>query len=362
MNRRVYNFAAGPAVMPEPVLAQAAQEMLCHGDDGMSVMEMSHRSPMYEKLIFGAEADLRNLMGIPDNYKVLFLQGGASLQFAMVPLNLMGKSHSADFIDTGSWSNKAIKEAEKFGKARVVASSKKDNYTYIPDLGGLDLDPEADYLYIVTNNTIFGTRYTSLPVPPQNVPLVADASSNILSEVMDVSKYGLIFFGAQKNAGPAGLTVVVVRDDLIGHCPQSVPTLLDYKIHADNDSMYNTPPTYSVSIAGLVYKWMLDLGGVPAMQKINERKAAMLYDCIDNSKLFRGTVAKKDRSLMNVTYVLPTEELCNSFVAQAEEAGLVNLKGHRSVGGIRASIYNAMPVEGIEALCDFMVKFDRQNG
>ncbi len=361
MNKRVFNFAAGPAVMPEPVLTQAAQEMLCHGDDGMSVMEMSHRSAMFEEIIFGAEADLRTLMHIPDNYKVLFLQGGASLQFSMVPLNLYHKSFSADFIDTGSWTQKAMKECEKIGKVNVLASSKKDSFTYIPNLDNLEMDKEADFLYIVTNNTIYGTRYTTLPTPPAGVPLVGDASSNILSEEIDITKYGLLYFGAQKNAGPAGLTVVIVREDLIGFCPDKEPALMNYQTYAEKQSMYNTPPTYAIYMAGLVFKWLLQNGGIKAMQKINETKAAMLYDCIDNSALYKGNVQKKDRSLMNVTYVLPSEELNKKFVAEAAQIGLVNLKGHRSAGGIRASIYNAMPVEGIEKLCAFMAQFDKQN-
>lgn len=361
MSQRVFNFSAGPAVMPESVLKQAAAELLCHGDDGMSVMEMSHRTPMYEKIIFGAEADLRKLMNIPDNYKVLFIQGGASLQFSMVPQNLYRKSFSCDLINTGAWTQKTIVECKKMGKVRVIASSEQDKFTYIPNLDNLDMDPEADFLYMVTNNTIFGTRYTTLPTPLPGVPLVADASSNILSEEMDVSKFGLIYFGTQKNAGPAGVAVVIVRDDLIGFCPKNAPIMMDYKTYADNESMYNTPPTYTIYMAGLVYKWMLENGGVKQMQKINEKKAAMLYDCIDNSKLFKGTVEKKDRSLMNITYVMPNEEITKKFLKEAEQSGFVNLKGHRSVGGIRASIYNAMPIEGVEKLCDFMAKFDKAN-
>lgn len=361
METRVYNFSAGPAVMPESVLEQAAKEMLCHGSDGMSVMEMSHRSQMYERIIFGAEKDLRTLMHIPDNYKVLFLQGGASLQFSMVPMNLYRNSFSADFIDTGSWTQKAMKECKKIGKVNVLATSKPDNFTYIPEVDPQKMDPNADFLYMVTNNTIYGTRYTSLPTPPAGVPLVADASSNILSEELDVEKFGLLYFGAQKNVGPAGLCVVVIREDLIGHCPENTPSMMDYKIMADSASMYNTPPTYSIYMAALVFKWMLQNGGVPEMQKINEYKAGLLYDCIDNSKLYRGTVVKKDRSIMNVTFVLPTEELNKKFVAEAEAAGLVNLKGHRSVGGIRASIYNAMPVDGVKALVQFMERFEREN-
>ena len=361
MNQRVYNFAAGPAVMPESVLKQAADEMLCHGEDGMSVMEMSHRTPMYEKIIFGAQEDLRTLMNIPKNYKVLFIQGGASLQFSMVPINLYRKSFSCDMINTDSWTQKAAAECRKVGQVRMIASSEKEKFTYIPDLDNLDMDPNADFLYIVTNNTIVGTRYTALPVPLEGVPLVADASSNILSEQMDVDKFGLIFFGAQKNSGPAGLTTVVIREDLMGFCPKNMPTMLDYKVYADNDSMYNTPPCYAIYMAGLVFKWMLANGGVKEMQKINEKKAGMLYDCIDNSKLFRGTVQKKDRSIMNVVYLLPTEELTKKFVFEAEQNGLLNLAGHRSVGGIRASLYNAMPVQGVEKLCDFMNQFDKAN-
>jgi phosphoserine aminotransferase len=361
MNQRVLNFAAGPAVMPESVLKQAADEMLCHGDDGMSVMEMSHRTPMYEKIIFGAEADLRTLMNIPSNYKVLFLQGGASLQFSMVPINLFRKSFSCDMINTDSWTQRAAVECKKLGQVRMVASSEHDKFTYIPDIDNLDMDPNADFFYIVTNNTIVGTCYTKLPVPPSGVPLVADASSNILSEEMDVNNFGLIFFGAQKNSGPAGLTTVIIREDLIGFCPKNMPTMLDYKTYANNESMYNTPPCYAIYMAGLVFKWMIACGGVNAMQKINEKKAAMLYECIDNSKLFRGTVKKKDRSIMNVVYLLPTEELTKKFVKEAEQNGLMNLAGHRSVGGIRASIYNAMPIAGVEKLCDFMNKFDKAN-
>ena len=306
MNQRVYNFAAGPAVMPVSVLEQAAREMVCHGDDGMSVMEMSHRSKMFEDIIFGAEADLRKLMNIPDNYKVLFTQGGASLQFSMIPINLLRKSFSADFIDTGSWTQKAMVECKKVGKVNMLASSKADNFTHLPDLDNLAMDKDADYLYIVTNNTIYGTRYTDIPTPPQGVPLVGDASSNILSEEMDVTKYGVLYFGAQKNAGPAGVTVVIVRDDLIGFCPDKAPALLNYKTYAEKKSMFNTPPCYAIYMAGLVFKWLLEQGGIGAIQKINEKKAAMLYDCIDNSALFTGTVTnKKDRSLMNVTFVTP---------------------------------------------------------
>jgi len=361
MNKRVYNFAAGPATMPEAVLQQAASELLCHGDDGMSVMEMSHRSKMYEKIIFGAEADLRTLMHIPDHYKVLFLQGGASLQFYAAPLNLYRNSFTADYIDTGSWTAKGITEAKKIGKVNVIASSKADNYTYIPEFDQSMMDPNADFLYICTNNTIYGTRYTQIPDTLPGVPLVADASSNIMSEEMDINKFGVLFFGAQKNVGPAGLTVVIIREDLLGYCPKSAPTMLDYAVMAKNESMYNTPPTYTIYMAGLVFKWMLENGGVPAIEKINIQKANLLYEAIDTLPLYTGTVVKKDRSIMNVPFVLPTEELNAKFVAEAAAKGLVNLKGHRSVGGIRASIYNAMPLEGVQALVNFMEDFDRAN-
>ena len=362
MAQRIWNFAAGPAVMPLPVLERAAREMVCHGEDGMSVMEMSHRTKMYEDIIFGAEADLRKLMGIPDNYRVLFLQGGATLQFSMVPINLYRNSFTADFTNTGAWTQKAIKEAKKVGEVNIVADCEADGFTYIPELDRAKLNPKADFLYMVTNNTIFGTRWTKIPQSLPGVPLVADASSNILSEVMDVEQFGLIYFGCQKNAGGPGVTVVVIRDDLLGFAPKDTPTYLDYKIHADSESMNNTPSTYSIYLAGLVYRWMLDMGGVPAMQKLNEHKAALLYDCIDNSSLYKGTVTKQeDRSLMNVTFVLPSDELNNAFDREATAAGLLNLKGHRSVGGIRASIYNAMPLEGVQALIAFMKEFESKN-
>lgn len=361
MSKRIYNFSAGPATMPLPVLEQASQELVCYGDSGMSVMEMSHRSPAFEGIIQQAEADLRKLMAIPDNYKVLFLQGGATMQFSMVPLNLYRNSMSADFVNTGAWTKKAIADAKKVGKVNVVASSDDTNFNRIPKLDESKFDKNADFFYIVTNNTIFGTRYTELPNVPAGVPLVGDASSNILSEEIDINKFGLLFFGAQKNVGPAGLTVVIVRDDLIGHAGENVPTYLDYAVHAKANSLYNTPPCYSIYMSGLVFKWMLDNGGVPAMQKINEQKAQMLYDFIDNSTLFEGTAAKEDRSIMNVTYVLPNDELTAKFIKESVGAGFSNLKGHRSVGGIRASIYNAMPVEGVQALIDFMKKFELDN-
>lgn len=356
---RVFNFSAGPAVLPEAVLHKAAAEMLDYKGTGMSVMEMSHRSKAYEEIIFGAEALLRELMNIPATYQVLFLQGGASTQFAMVPLNLLQKG-KADYINTGAWSKKAISEAKKYGAVNVVASSESANFTYIPELDQSKFDPNADYFYIVTNNTIYGTRYRELPETGQ-VPLVADMSSNILSEVYDISKFGLIFAGAQKNAGPAGVTIVIVRDDLIGKAMPLTPTMLDYAIHAKERSLYNTPPCYAIYICKLVFEWLKDLGGVAGMQALNEEKAALLYDYIDNSNLFKGTVVPKYRSLMNIPFVCPTEELNEKFIKQASAAGFVQLKGHRSVGGMRASIYNAMPIEGVKKLVEFMKKFELEN-
>jgi len=325
----------------------------------MSVMEMSHRSKWFEEIIKKAEADLRELMNIPSNYKVLFLQGGAWTQFAMVPLNLMKKG-KADFVNTGYWSKKAIGEARKYGKVNIVASSEDENFSYIPELNPDTFSKDADYFYITTNNTIYGTRYTKLP-ETGNVPLVADMSSNILSEVYDVTKFGLIFAGAQKNMGPAGVVVVIIREDLISDVQPEVPTMLQYKVHVENGSMFNTPPCYSIYICGLVFEWLKKLGGVPAMQKINEEKAKILYDFIDNSKLFKGTVRKEDRSLMNVTFVTGDKDLDTKFIKEAEANGLVNLKGHRSVGGMRASIYNAMPIEGVKKLVEFMKDFEAKN-
>lgn len=357
---RVRNFSAGPGVIPVPVLETAAKEMLNYRGSGMSVMEMSHRSKVFIEIAEKAEALLREIMNIPSNYKVLFLQGGASTQFSMVPLNLFRNSKKCDMVNTGQWASKAIKEAKKFGTVNVVASSEDTNFDRIPEIDSSKFSSDADYFHITSNNTIFGTRFTSLP-DTGDVPLVCDMSSNILSEVYDVSKFGLIYAGAQKNMGPAGLTVVIIRDDLIGHADKSIPTMLDYKIHAEADSMYNTPPTYAMYIAGLVYQWVKDLGGVAAMQKINEEKAAILYDFLDESSMFKGTVVKKDRSLMNVPYVTGNEELDSKFIKEAEKAGFVNLKGYRTVGGMRASIYNAMPVEDIKDLVEFMKKFEVDN-
>lgn len=357
---RVYNFSAGPSMLPEEVLKQAASEMVEYKTAGMSVMEMSHRSADYEDIIQSAEALLRELMHIPDNYKVLFLQGGASSQFAMVPLNLMKGSKKADYVITGQWAKKAASEAVKFGTVNKVASSDDKTFTYIPKLDPSTFTKDADYFHITLNNTIYGTRYTTLP-ETGNVPLVADISSNVLSEPIDVSKFGLLYAGAQKNMGPAGVTVVIVRDDLVTGAVEGTPTMFDYKIHADNGSMYNTPPTYAIYICKLVFEWLKGLGGVEAMYEINQKKAKILYDFLDSSKLFRGTVVPEDRSLMNVPFVCPTDELNAQFIKEAKAAGFVNLKGHRTVGGMRASIYNAMPVEGVQKLVDFMKAFESKN-
>lgn len=357
---RVYNFSAGPAVLPVEVLEKAQKELVEYGDSGMSVMEMSHRSKAYEAIIKEAEAKLRNIMSIPDDYAVLFLQGGASLQFAMVPLNLMVTSGTADYIDSGMWSSKAIKEAKKFGKINVVASSKADTYSHIPAFTKEQFNPDADYVYICQNNTIYGTKYTQLP-DTGDVPLVADLSSCILSEKVDVSKYGILFAGAQKNLGPAGVTVVIIRKDLIGKAKETTPTMLDYQIHLDNDSMYNTPPTYGIYMLKLVFEWIEAKGGIEAIEAMNKEKAALLYDYLDQSSMFKGTAAKEDRSLMNVPFVTGDEALDAKFVKEATAAGFVNLKGHRSVGGMRASVYNAMPTEGVAALVAFMKDFEEKN-
>lgn len=357
---RVYNFSAGPSMLPEAVLEEAAKQMMNYEGSGMSVMEMSHRSAEYEAIIGKAESLLRELMHIPDNYKVLFLQGGASSQFAMIPLNLMKKSKKADYVITGQWSKKAAQEAEKYGSVNKVASSSDKTFSYIPEIDPTTFDKEADYFHITLNNTIYGTRYTQLP-DTGDVPLVADASSNILSEPIDITRFGLLYAGAQKNMGPAGVTVVIIREDLISGAIEGAPTMFDYKIHADNGSMYNTPPTYAIYICMLVFDWLKKLGGIEAMHEINQKKAKILYDYLDSSKLFRGTVEKKDRSLMNVPFVTDDDELNAKFIKEAKANGFVNLKGHRSVGGMRASIYNAMPVEGVEALVDFMKKFEAEN-
>ena len=357
---RVYNFSAGPAMMPEQVLKRAADEMLEYGDSGQSVMEMSHRSKEYQAIIDSVEAKLRQVMSIPDNYKVLFLQGGASSQFAMIPLNLMNRNNKADFVITGQWANKAYQEASRYGKCNVVASSKDKTFSYIPELDKSKFDPEADYFHICYNNTIYGTRFNELP-DTGDVPLIADMSSCILSEPVDVSKFGLIYAGAQKNMGPAGLTVVIIREDLIGNAMGITPTMFNYKIHADNGSMYNTPPTYGIYILGLVLDWIIEKGGLTEMAKLNRRKAELLYNYLDSSKLFKATVSGKDRSLMNVPFVTGSDELDAKFVSEAKKEGLINLKGHRTVGGMRASIYNAMPYEGVEKLVEFMRKFEAEN-
>ena len=357
---RVYNFSAGPSVLPEVVLKQAAEEMMDYKGSGMSVMEMSHRSKVYDNIIKEAEQDLRDLMEIPDNYKVLFLQGGASQQFAAVPMNLM-KNGVADYIITGQWAKKAYQEGKKYGKAVAVASSEDKTFSYIPDCSDLPIDDDADYVYICHNNTIYGTAFHELPNTKGKI-LVADMSSDILSQPVNVSDYGLIYFGVQKNVGPAGVVVVIIREDLIrDDLPEFVPTMLKYKTQADAESLYNTPPCYGIYICGLVFKWVKDMGGLKAMKQHNEKKAKILYDFLDQSKMFKGTVVKKDRSLMNVPFVTGNDELDAKFVKEATAAGFVNLKGHRSVGGMRASIYNAMPIEGVEKLVEFMKKFEEEN-
>ena len=357
---RVYNFSAGPATLPEEVLKQAADEMLCYGESGQSVMEMSHRSKEYQAIIDSCEALLRSTMSIPDNYKVLFLQGGASSQFAMVPLNLMNKTGKADFVLTGQWAVKAYKEASRYGECNAVASSKDKTFSYIPKLDKSTFNPTADYFHICQNNTIYGTRFSELP-DTGNVPLVADMSSCILSEPVDVSKYGVIYAGAQKNMGPAGLTVVIIREDLIGNAQEITPTMFNYQIHAENGSMFNTPPTYGIYILKLVLEWIGKKGGLTAMKEFNEKKAAVIYNYLDSSKMFNATVQGADRSLMNIPFVTGNEELDAKFVAEAKKAGFINIKGHRSVGGMRASIYNAMPIEGVEKLVEFMKKFEQDN-
>ncbi len=358
--KRVYNFSAGPSVLPEAVLEKAQSEMLCYGESGMSVMEMSHRSKVYESIINEAEALLREIMNIPDNYKVLFLQGGASSQFSMIPLNLM-KKKKIDLVLTGMWAKKACDEASRYGEVNIVASSKDKTYNYIPEIDSSKFNPEADYFYICQNNTIYGTRIKNLP-DTGDVPLVADLSSCILSEPVDVSKYGIIFAGAQKNMGPAGLTVVIIREDLITEPMDITPVMFKYQIHADNGSMYNTPPTYAIYVCKLVLEWVKNLGGLEKMAEINYKKAEMIYNFLDNSEMFKATVANPDdRSIMNIPFVTGNDELDAKFVKEATAAGLVNLKGHRSVGGMRASIYNAMPVEGVEKLVEFMAEFEKNN-
>ncbi len=357
---RIYNFSAGPAVLPEEVLREAAEEMLDYNGTGMSVMEMSHRQKAFDDIIKEAEQDIRDLMNIPDNYKVLFLQGGASQQFAAVPMNLM-KNRKAAYIITGQWSKKAFQEAKIYGDAVAVASSADKTFSYIPDCSDLDIPEDADYVYICENNTIYGTKFKTLP-NTKGKDLVADVSSCFLSEPVDVTKYGVIYGGVQKNIGPAGVVISIIREDLIrDDVLEGTPTMLKWKTQADAGSLYNTPPCYGIYICGKVFKWIKNMGGLEAMKAHNEKKAGILYDYLDQSKLFRGTVEKKDRSLMNVPFVTGNEELDAKFVKESKEAGLENLKGHRTVGGMRASIYNAMPIAGVEKLVSFMEKFEKEN-
>ena len=359
--KRVYNFSAGPSMLPQSVLEKAAAEMLDYEGSGQSVMEMSHRSKIYGTIIEGAEALLREVMNIPDNYKVLFLQGGASTQFAAIPMNLGTGSGKADYVLTGQWATKAQKEAARYIQANVVASSKDKTFSYIPKLDPDTFTKDADYFYICMNNTIYGTVYHELP-ETGNVPLVADISSCILSAPIDVSKFGILYAGAQKNMAPAGLTIVIIREDLIGHAMDITPTMLNFQTHADNGSMFNTPPCYTIYMAKLVLEWIKnEIGGLEKMKEINEKKAAILYNFLDNSKMFKGTVVPEDRSLMNVPFITGNDELDAKFVKEATENDFVNIKGHRSVGGMRACIYNAMPVEGVEALVKFMGEFEARN-
>ncbi len=360
---RVYNFSAGPSMLPVPVLERAQSELLCYGNSGMSVMEMSHRSPDYEKIIADAEANLRSLMNIPDNYKVLFLQGGASTQFSAIPLNLINlkPAKKALYAVSGQFSGKAYKEAQKMGfNAKCIATTKDENFTRVPVITKDMVDQDASYLHICFNNTIYGTKFPELP-DAGDVPIVADLSSCIISEPIDVSKFGVIYAGAQKNMAPAGLTLVIVREDLLGYADESIPTMLDWKVMADNGSMYNTPPTYTIYMAGLVYEWIISIGGLDVMKEMNDKKANLLYDYLDSQSYYTAPVHKNSRSLMNVTFVTGDAELDKKFASEASKAGLKSLKGHRSVGGMRASIYNAMPYDGVVALVEFMKKFAQEN-
>lgn len=360
--KRIHNFSAGPGVLPVEVLEQAQAEMVSYPGAGMSVMEMSHRSAAFEEIIHNAEANLRRVANIPNNYKVIFLQGGASLQFAMVPMNFLPKDKEADYILTGSWSQLALKEAKKFGQTRVVATTEATNFNRIPAQSELKLNPEAAYVHFTSNNTIFGTEWFVEP-EAGNVPLICDASSDILSHPLDINKYGLIYAGAQKNMGPSGVTVVIVREDLLERVPANLPTMLDYKLQAEKESMYNTPPTYSVYILGLVMKWLLSIGGLTEIEKRNIEKSSLVYAAIDNSQgFYLGHAEPNSRSRMNVTFRLPSEELEKKFVKESTAAGLDNLKGHRSVGGLRASLYNALPLESAQALVSFMEDFQKRNG
>ncbi len=360
MTNRVYNFSAGPSQLPLPVLEKAAKDMTSYNSSGMSVMEMSHRSKVYEEIIFGARDLLREILSVPANYKILFLQGGASLQFAMAPMNLCDEKKKVDFILTGLWAKRAFAEMQKLGEAVEIASSADKTFCYIPETKPSDFSKDASYVHICLNNTIYGTKFPSIP-DTNGKDIVCDMSSCILSEPVDVSKYAMIFAGAQKNMGPAGLTVAIIRDDLIGKAPANIPTMLDYKTHADNDSMYNTPPTYPIYIAKLILEWLRDLGGLSEMEKINKEKASLLYSYLDESKLFSATVKDPFRSIMNIPFVTGNKEIDASFVKEAEAKGFVNLKGHRTVGGMRASIYNAMPIEGVKSLVSFMKDFETKN-
>jgi len=357
---RVFNFSAGPATLPEPVLESAQKELLDFKGTGSSVMEISHRSKEFTEVIQKAESDLRTLMDIPDNYKVLFVQGGASSQFAMVPLNLFSSRKKADYINTGQWSKKAIAEAKRYGDINVVASSDDKVFNYIPEISKDMFDPEADYVHITTNNTIYGTTFPSLP-DTGSIPIVADMSSNILGQVYDVSEFGVIYAGAQKNIGPAGLAIVIVRDDLLGSALDITPTMFNYEVHSNAGSLYNTPPSFGVYLAGKVFEWLADQGGVATMEEINREKAGWLYDFLDNSKIFESTVKDPFRSIMNVPFVLPDDDMNAKFIKEAAGVGLMTLKGHRTVGGMRASIYNAMPQAGVKKLVEFMKKFEMNN-
>jgi len=359
-NERVYNFSAGPSMLPLDVMEDVAANLTNHKGSGQSVMEMSHRSKEFEAILNEAEQNFRKLLNIPDNYKVLFLQGGGTLQFAMVPMNLLRKSKKADYVVTGTWATKAAEEAKKFGDIKIVASSKDKTFTYIPKLERKDFRPDADYVHITFNNTIYGSHYSYIP-DTGDIPLVADMSSCILSEEFDVNKFGLIYAGAQKNIAPAGVTIVIIRDDLIGYAAPDCPTYLDYKIHADNGSMYNTPPCFNIYVAGEVFKSILAKGGIKAMVEFDNIKATKLYDYIDNSSMYKCPINKEDRSIMNVVFVIGNEELEKKFVSEAQAVGLINLGGHRSIGGMRASIYNAMPIEGVDALIAFMKEFEEKN-
>ncbi len=358
--KRIFNFSAGPAIMPVSVLEQIRDEMMSLPGVGMSVLEISHRSKVFDEIIQTAEAKLRSLMGIPDNYHVLFLQGGASLQFSMVPINLLPANGSADYIVTGVWSEKAVKEAKKVGTVKTAGTTKAENFSRIPNQSELTLDPDAAYVHFTSNNTIFGTEWRTEP-EVGNVPLICDASSDILSRPVDVSKYGMIYAGAQKNIGPSGVTLVIMRDDLLAKIPDGLHTMLDYRTHVKDKSLYNTPPTFGIYVIGLVAKWLEGLGGLAAMEKMNQEKAGILYDAIDASEFYRGTAEKNSRSLMNVCFRLPSEELEKDLIKQATAAGFDGLKGHRSVGGLRASIYNAFPKEGVAALVEFMKEFERKH-